>query len=151
MEEDPARAAEIGAAIRRVVAHETVLAWLWDIWTRLRLALEADAARPSGRTVATIQGALANLGDLLETDPAARLRVQTATESIVHGLLPAAQAQLSHFIAQVVGGWDAATVTDKLELRVGKDLQFVRVNGTLVGFLVGAVLYALLRAGFGVG
>ncbi len=151
VEEDPARAAEIGAAIRRVVAHETVLAWLWDIWTRLRLALEADAARPSGRTVATIQGALANLGDLLETDPAARLRVQTATESIVHGLLPAAQAQLSDFIAQVVGGWDAATVTDKLELRVGKDLQFVRVNGTLVGFLVGAVLYALLRAGFGIG
>ncbi len=151
MEEDPARAAEIGAAIRRVVAHETVLAWLWDIWARLRLALEADAARPSGRTVATIQGALANLGDLLEADPAARLRVQTATESIARGLLPAAQAQLSGFIAQVVGGWDAATITDKLELRVGKDLQFVRVNGTLVGFLVGAVLYALLRAGFGAG
>ncbi len=151
MEEDPARAAEIGAAIRRVVAHETVLAWLWDIWARLRLALEADAARPSGRTVATIQGALANLGDLLEADPAARLRVQTATESIARGLLPAAQAQLSGFIAQVVGGWDAATITDKLELRVGKDLQFVRVNGTLVGFLVGAVLYALLRAGFGTG
>jgi uncharacterized membrane-anchored protein YjiN (DUF445 family) len=36
-----------------------------------------------------------------------------------------------------------------LELRVGKDLQFVRVNGTLVGFLLGAVLYAVLRFGFG--
>ena len=52
MEEDPARAAEIGAALRRVVAHETVQAWLWDVWSRLRLALEADAARPTGRTVA---------------------------------------------------------------------------------------------------
>jgi uncharacterized membrane-anchored protein YjiN (DUF445 family) len=49
----------------------------------------------------------------------------------------------------VVGNWDAATLTDRLELRVGKDLQFVRVNGTLVGFLLGAVLYAVLRFGFG--
>ena len=44
-----------------------------------------------------------------------------------------------------------ATITDKLELRVGKDLQFVRVNGTLVGFLVGGLLYVVLRAVFGVG
>ena len=58
MEEDPARAAEVGAAIRRVVAHETVQAWLWDVWARLRLALEADAAEPTGRTVAIIEGAL---------------------------------------------------------------------------------------------
>ncbi len=49
----------------------------------------------------------------------------------------------------MVGGWDAATVTDRLELHVGKDLQFVRVNGTLVGFLVGGLVYAALRAAFG--
>ena len=49
----------------------------------------------------------------------------------------------------MVGGWDAATITDRLELHVGKDLQFVRVNGTLVGFLVGGLLYAALRAAFG--
>jgi uncharacterized membrane-anchored protein YjiN (DUF445 family) len=149
MEEDPARAAELGAAIRKVVAHETVQAWVWDVWARMRVALEADAAKPNGRTVAFAEGALANLGAMLESDPAARLRVQQAAERIVAGLLPSAQEHLSEFIAHVVGGWDAATLTDRLELRVGKDLQFVRVNGTLVGFLLGALLYALLRAGFG--
>jgi uncharacterized membrane-anchored protein YjiN (DUF445 family) len=56
---------------------------------------------------------------------------------------------LSAFIAQVVGGWDAKTITDRLELRVGKDLQYVRMNGTLVGFVVGGLLYAALKAGFG--
>src|SRR4029077_11245534 len=71
LEDDPARAAELGAAIRRVVAHETVQAWLWGGWARLRRALEADAARPNGRTVATIEGALGNLGAMLEADPAA--------------------------------------------------------------------------------
>ncbi len=65
-------------------------------------------------------------------------------------LLPAAQIQVAEFIARVVGNWDTATITERLELRVGKDLQFVRVNGTLVGFLVGGALYAVLKAVFGV-
>jgi len=49
----------------------------------------------------------------------------------------------------VVANWDMQTVTDRLELRVGRDLQYVRINGTLVGFLVGGLVYALLRATFG--
>ncbi len=149
MEEDPARAAEIGAAIRKVVAHETVQAWLWDVWSRLRLALEADAARPNGRTVAYLEGALGNLGAMLATDPGARARVEAASAGITRELLPAAREKLSAFIAQVVGGWDAKTITERLELRVGKDLQYVRMNGTLVGFIVGGILYAALRLGFG--
>jgi uncharacterized membrane-anchored protein YjiN (DUF445 family) len=149
MEEDPARAAEIGAAIRAVVAHDTVQAWLWDVWSRLRLALEADAARPNGRTVAYLEGALGNLGAMLASDPGARARVEVASAGIVSELLPAARERLSEFIAQVVGGWDAKTITERLELRVGKDLQYVRMNGTLVGFIVGGILYAVLRAAFG--
>jgi uncharacterized membrane-anchored protein YjiN (DUF445 family) len=126
-----------------------VQAWLWDVWSRLRMALEADAARPNGRTVAYLEGALGNLGTMLTSDPATRSRVETASVGIINELLPSARERLSAFIAQVVGGWDAKTITDRLELRVGKDLQYVRMNGTLVGFLVGGVLYAVLRAVFG--
>jgi uncharacterized membrane-anchored protein YjiN (DUF445 family) len=151
MEEDPDRASELGMAVRGVVAHETVQAWLWDIWARLRHALEADAAKPNGRTIAYLEEALQTLGTTLATDPATRARVDAATEGIVRTLLPSAQQGLSAFIAQVVASWDAETVVEKLELRVGKDLQYVRVNGTLVGFLVGGALYAALRAAFGVG
>ena len=42
---------------------------MWDIWVRLRAVIEADAARPDGRTVAYLEGALANLGWMLESDP----------------------------------------------------------------------------------
>jgi len=149
MEEEPERAAEVGAAIRRVVGHETVQAWIWDVWARMRFALEADAARPNGRTVAWLEGALGNLGGMLEADPDSRARVQRVTEGVVQSLLPAAQARLSDFIASVVAGWDTDTITERLELRVGSDLQYVRVNGTLVGFLVGGLLYALLLVLFG--
>jgi uncharacterized membrane-anchored protein YjiN (DUF445 family) len=150
IEDEPARAAEIGAAVKRVVAHETVRAWFWDVWSRLRMAMETDAARPNGRTVHILEGALGNLGAMLESDAGVRARLQTAAEGVASSLLPAAQAQLSDFIADVVAGWDAPTITDRLELRIGADLQYVRINGTLVGFLVGGLVYAVLRATFGV-
>jgi uncharacterized membrane-anchored protein YjiN (DUF445 family) len=149
MEEDPARAAEIGRAVRTVMAHPTIQAWLWDVWSRLRVALEADAARPNGHTMAFFAGTLANLGAMLESDAGARAGLERATEGIVAALLPSAQERVADFIAGVIGGWDAALVTTRLELSVGKDLQFVRVNGTLVGFLVGGIVYAVLRALFG--
>jgi uncharacterized membrane-anchored protein YjiN (DUF445 family) len=149
LETDPARAAELGRAIRTLVSHETVQAWLWDVWSRLRVALEADAAQPGGHTVAFIEHSLANLGAMLRTDETARAKLQSAGESIVLNILPSAQVSLAGFIADVVAHWDTATIVDRLELRVGKDLQYVRVNGTLVGFLVGGVLYAALRAVFG--
>ncbi len=149
IEQEPARALEIGAAIRRVVTHETVQGWIADIWSRIRIAIEADAAKPNGRTVALIEQSLANFGVMLEQDPNARARLQRLAEGVLGPLVPAAQGQLEGFIAEVVGGWDTKTITDRLELRVGKDLQYVRINGTLVGFLVGGLLWALLHAIFG--
>lgn len=144
MESEPERAAEVGAAIRRVVAHETIQAWMWDIWARIRIGLEADIARPNGRVVAYVEGAFGNLGAILEADPDARARLQNAAEGIIRSLLPAAQIRIAEFIGQVVAGWDTATVVDRLELRVGKDLQYIRMNGTIVGFLIGGLLYAVL-------
>ena len=146
METDPTRAAEIGHAIRRIVAHDTVQVWLWDVWSRMRLAFEADAAKPGGHTLGVIESALANLGTFIKDDPAGRARVQAAAESIIATVLPSAQAQLAGFIGDVVASWDSKTVTEKLELRVGRDLQFVRINGTLVGFLAGGALFLLIYA-----
>lgn len=151
IEQDPARAAELGAGLRDVLSHPTVQTWLWDIWHRIREGLEADAASPNGRSVAIVQELLANTGSMLAVDGDLRARVQRGLETASASLLPAAQAQLSSFIADVVANWDTATLTERLELFVGKDLQFVRVNGSLVGFLVGAAVYAVLRAAFGPG
>ena len=131
-------AAESGRALRSVVGHATVQAWLWDVWSRLRMAMEADAARPDGRTLAVLDGMLANLGEFLQTDETARARLQAA----------AAAGSLATRLG-MVAGWDTPTLVDRLELRVGRDLQYVRVNGTVVGFLVGGVVYLVLRLTFG--
>lgn len=144
LETDPERAAALGAAIRRALAHPTVTEWLGDVWSRLRDALAADAANPHGRTVAILESALANAGSFLAEDAAARAKLNGAVERTLATLLPSAQQRLSDFIAGVVKGWDTAQVTEKIELRVGRDLQFVRINGTLVGFLAGGALYLLI-------
>ncbi|MDE8346664.1 MAG: DUF445 domain-containing protein [Acidocella sp.] len=146
LESDPARAAELGRAMQGVLAHDTVKAWAWDVWARLRRALEADAVRPHGRSVAVIEGALATLGQSLTQDKAAQDRVNAAVQTMVLKLLPTAQAEMAGFIGRVVGAWDAGMITDKLELRVGRDLQYIRVNGTLVGFLLGGAINLLALA-----
>ncbi len=149
IEEDPARAAEIGAALRQVVAHETVRAWFWDVWSRMRIAFETDAARPTGRTVAFLEEAVSNLGTLLATDPAAHARLQATLHGLIGTLIPAGQVKIADFVSDVVAGWDSKTITDRLELRIGPDLQYVRINGTIVGFIVGGLAYAVLHAIFG--
>jgi uncharacterized membrane-anchored protein YjiN (DUF445 family) len=149
LETDPERAAAMGRLMREALAHPSVAAWLMDVWDRLKIALAADAARPDGRSVALLAGIFANAGTLLAEDQGARERLNRAAEGVLMTLLPSAQAQLSDFIAGVVTNWDAATVTEKIELRVGRDLQYVRINGTLVGFLAGGVLFAVLTAMFG--
>ena len=149
MQDDPERAAAIGRAVRDALRHPAVAAWLGDVWARLRTALAEDAARPDGRTVQVLAGMLGNLGQVLAEDEGARARLNRAAEGVLLALLPNARAQLSQFIAGVVRSWDTATVTEKIELRVGRDLQYVRINGTLVGFLAGGALFMLLTAIFG--
>jgi uncharacterized membrane-anchored protein YjiN (DUF445 family) len=149
MQDDPERAAAIGRAVREALRSPAVAAWLGDVWARLRGALAEDAARPDGRTVQVLAGMLGNLGQVLAEDEGARARLNRAAEGVLLALLPNARAQLSQFIAGVVRSWDTATVTEKIELRVGNDLQYVRINGTLVGFLAGGALFMLLKAIFG--
>lgn len=149
MQDDPERAAAIGRAVRDALRHPAVAAWLGDVWARLREALAEDAARTDGRTVQVLAGMLGNLGQVLAEDEGARARLNRAAEGVLLALLPNARAQLSQFIAGVVRSWDTATVTEKIELRVGRDLQYVRINGTLVGFLAGGALFVLLTAMFG--
>ncbi|HYZ32473.1 MAG TPA: DUF445 domain-containing protein, partial [Crenalkalicoccus sp.] len=149
LETDPERLAQLGRALRGALANPTVSAWLGDVWARLRAALEADAANPEGRTVQVLEAGFINAGTVLTDDAAARARLNRAAEAVLIAFLPSARAQLADFIAGVVRGWDTAEITEKVELRVGRDLQYVRVNGTLVGFLAGGALFAVLEAIFG--
>ncbi|MDG6094856.1 DUF445 domain-containing protein [Acetobacter sp. AN02] len=151
METDPERAGEISSAMRGVFAHESVLIWGGDIWQRLRGVIEADIAQPDGWAAGMVQDSVRRIAVQLRTDSGMRARVTDMTWRLVVRVLPYAREKMEGFITRVVSGWDGAALADKTELRVGRDLQYVRVNGTLVGFIVGAALSVGLSLLFGAG
>ena len=76
----------------------------------------------------------------------AQARLNTLGRSLASGVLAPRRQEIGRFVAQVVAGWDTKKVVDKLELQVGKDLQYIRINGALVGGVVGLAIFAVSRA-----
>ncbi len=146
-EVDPERATELGRTLQNLVTHDAVSAWGGDVWHRLRMGVERDAERPDGHLSRLVDDGLSRLGGLLENDPSTRARVDAAIARGVVRVLPGARMRLADFIGGVVANWDDRMVVDRLELRVGRDLQYIRINGTLVGFIVGALVFACLGNG----
>jgi len=82
-------------------------------------------------------------GELLKQNPALQDYVNAAFERLVVDYIAPWRDQISNFIAEVVAGWDPKTVSDLIELEVGRELQFVRINGTVIGALIGTVLFLI--------
>ncbi len=142
-EHEPGRAEELGRQIRATLAHETVADWSADVWARLRAGVERDAATPDGHVATAIDDALRRFAARLHSDNAFRSRAEATLASWLGRALPGVRTRLADFIGSVVAGWDDRAAIERLELRVGPDLQFIRMNGTLVGFAVGAVVFAV--------
>ncbi|MBE7210108.1 MAG: DUF445 domain-containing protein, partial [Gluconacetobacter diazotrophicus] len=151
IEEDPERARELADTLRGLVTHRSLRSWGGDVWRRVRDAVEADLREPDGAAGRVIDDLLARGVASLETDERTRDAVERQAGALVRRALPAMRARLSGFIGGVVERWDPAGLVDRIELRVGRDLQFVRVNGTIVGALVGGLLFAALRLALGPG
>ncbi|NPD67947.1 DUF445 domain-containing protein [Lichenicola cladoniae] len=149
IETDPQRGRDLGEMLRGLVTHESIRLWVLDVWARTRGVIEGDLDQDESWVRRLVSDAVARLGQALETDQAVRAGIDRAVLAITTQMLPTVRDRMSGFIAQVVGNWDTRSITEKLELRVGPDLQFVRINGTLVGSLVGGLLYVLLHALFG--
>ena len=146
-EVDPERATELGRTLQTLLTHDAVSAWGGDVWHRLRMGVERDAERPDGHLSRLVDDGLSRLGGLLENDASTRARVDASIARGVVRVLPGARLRLADFIGGVVANWDDRMVVDRLELRVGRDLQYIRINGTLVGFIVGALVFACLGNG----
>ncbi|GBR00706.1 membrane protein [Acetobacter oeni] len=150
IEQDPKRAEDLSQTLKSVFAHDSMQAWGADIWSRLKRMIQEDIRKEDSWIATLVREALTKLAAQARHDPAMRARITESARKAIRRSLPYLREHLSAFIATVVSNWNAVAIADKLELRVGRDLQYVRVNGTLVGFAVGAMLSLLLRFFFGV-
>jgi uncharacterized membrane-anchored protein YjiN (DUF445 family) len=117
-------------------------AWIGSAWDRLRDRLLRDLENPSPRLRRSLARLIAATGEALRANPAMRERLDATLEALVVEALPL-RAELVRFVGEVVRRWEPRAFSDRIELAVGADLQFIRMNGTVVGGLVGGVLYLL--------
>ena len=143
LKHDPARQAELQRWLQELLAKPEAAAYLSTLWRALRRRVEGDLAAEESLTVATLAQGLGSLGRALLADPAMLERVERRLEIAARELVQPWRHEIGGFVAEVVKGWDARTITERFELAVGRDLQYIRMNGTLVGALVGCLIFLL--------
>ena len=140
---DPELREKVEAAKREILANPAVGAWWMGVWEKLRHSLIGMARDPNAAFAGQLGESLAELGRALRQDPALQWQVNRFARRTVVGVATRYGGQIVQLVSETVRRWDARTVTDRIERAVGRDLQFIRINGTLVGGLVGVTIHAL--------
>ena len=113
---------------------------IWE--TAQRVVLEA-ADDPNSELRTRASGALAQLGQTLATDPDLQARLDGWITDTIVSLVSDYKVELTSVITETVERWDGPQTADRIELAVGRDLQFIRINGTVVGALAGLAIHAV--------
>jgi uncharacterized membrane-anchored protein YjiN (DUF445 family) len=139
---EPAFQAKAEAFKREVLHGLDIGRFVGTIWHAIKRQLLADAASDASVMETQLAAALQRLAAQIQADRALADRVNGAVSTVVAAGLDRFGHQVSALIEEVVRRWDARDVTRKIEFEVGSDLQFIRLNGTIVGGTVGLLLQA---------
>ena len=115
-------------------------------WHDLMQTLQQDAQQGGGVLTERIARLVQAAGQQVQDDPTVRQTIHQQGQLVLLRVLQDSREGIVDFVAQRVRAWDATEMSDVLERHMGRDLQFIRINGTLVGALVGLVLHALTVA-----
>ena len=140
---DPALRARVELIKRGSLAHPATAAWLDTLWLRGRAAMLRAVRDPRGALSGRVGEVLAGFGQSLQTDAQLQWQVNRLARRVLAGVATRYGAAIVTLVSETVKRWDSGTVTRRIEGAVGRDLQFIRINGTLVGGLVGLVLHLL--------
>jgi uncharacterized membrane-anchored protein YjiN (DUF445 family) len=145
LKSDPAMLAHGEEIKRELLDHPEVRAWLNSVWAHLKDGLVSASDDPSSQLRLRLEGAFIGAGARLEEDPEIRSKVDGWIESIVRYLIEQSGTEVADLIATTVTNWDAESTSERIEVQVGRDLQFIRINGTVVGGMVGIVIHAVAQ------
>src|SRR3954469_11549843 len=136
----PETIARAEAMKERLLEHPAVTELSGALLATGRNAL-AKYAGPDAPTPEPLERALGALAERALGNDALLRDVDESVERLVLGVVDQYRPEVAGLIARTVEGWDATAASEKIEIQVGRDLQFIRINGTLVGALVGLLLY----------
>jgi len=133
----------VEAIKEQLLDNQSVSLWLDALWQRGREAIIKAARNPDAVMAGKLGEVLKSMGGTLEKDRRIRAAINQFARRAVVGMAASYGGSIVKLVSETIRGWDAQTVTNRLEAAVGRDLQYIRINGTLVGGLVGLVLYAV--------
>jgi uncharacterized membrane-anchored protein YjiN (DUF445 family) len=143
LQNDPATAQKAEDIKQYLKDDEKLNAYVLQLWGDMRNWLKDDLESEDSRVFAKVTESGQWLGNALAQDEKLRLSLNQQMETIAEKVAPEFTEFLTRHISDTVKGWDPRDMSRQIELNIGKDLQFIRINGTLVGAFIGLALYLL--------
>jgi uncharacterized membrane-anchored protein YjiN (DUF445 family) len=143
LQHDPDTAARVEAFKIELLENPAMQGWINGLWEQARMAMLRVARDPEALVGGRIGEAMRQLGETLQHDPALGRTINRFVRRAAVGAAADYGDAIVRLVSETVRGWDTQTITQRLENAVGKDLQFIRINGTLVGGLVGLAIHTV--------
>jgi uncharacterized membrane-anchored protein YjiN (DUF445 family) len=131
--------------VRQLLENPELQAYLGIVWHEVRDRILFDAALPDSAIRAQLQSSIVNVGLALHRDEPMQEKLNVWIRREIVEQVAAHGHHVSALIADTVRRWDPQTITEKAESQIGRDLQYIRINGTLIGGLVGLVLHLISK------
>jgi uncharacterized membrane-anchored protein YjiN (DUF445 family) len=126
-----------------LLARPEIAAIAEGAWDSLRTFLEQDSRAPDSQVRRQLEAMLVDIGGQLARDPAIRAEINRGMVRVLADFVQSQKSGVGRFIADQVKSWDIDMLIGRIELTVGRDLQYIRFNGALIGGLAGLALHAL--------
>jgi len=142
---DPEQIAKVEAAKLELLDHPQIRGYLANLWSTVKELLLAGAADPSSDLRRSAESLTVRLGEVLRDDPAIGAKVDEALQRLAGHVATHYADDITDVISTTVARWDTEETSRRLEMQVGRDLQFIRINGTVVGALAGLAIYTIAQ------
>ncbi|MFF0725768.1 DUF445 domain-containing protein [Streptomyces sp. NPDC004134] len=129
-----------------ILARDEVQDFIASAWTSLRGMIVGAADDERSELRLRARAALLSFGQRMAADERLQAKADGWAEDVATHVVTTYQHQITSLISDTVAGWDADQTSRKIEANIGRDLQFIRINGTVVGSLAGLVIYTVYRA-----
>lgn len=142
---DPATLAQAERFKQQLINHHEVQRLVGSSWQALRSMVVSAAEDEDSELRLRMRSAIAAFGRRLASDDRLRAKVDAWVQDAAVHIVANYRAEITALITETIGAWDAGETSRKVEIQVGRDLQFIRINGTVVGALAGLLIYVLTR------
>ena len=145
LDSSPEVAARIETLKEELLLSDTSRRFSSGLWTQAKAALARYAERAESLPPGTLERAINSFGEAVLADPELMAKLDDFVVDIAMYLVEKYQSEVSELIAHTVSNWDPNVTSRRVELAIGRDLQFIRINGTLVGGLAGMAIYLVSK------